>query len=88
MQNQPRLPNAATFDGWKSFEIDCDGQIVSPSKLESGKAEGMLRQTFRCGVAAVLQEDGINRTEKGLCWQKLISRSLRSPIKNLLLSRG
>ena len=60
------LPNAATVEnGWKSLEIDCDGQIVSVTvkpkvwkKLEDAQAN------FPMWVAAVAGKMG-QPTEKG-----------------------
>ena len=60
------LPNATTVEnGWKSFEIDCDGQIVSVTlkpkmfkKLEDAQAN------FPMWVAAVAGKMG-QPTEKG-----------------------
>ena len=54
------LPNAATVEnGWKSFEIDCDGQIISVTikpkmfkKLEDAQAN------FPMWVAAVAGKMG------------------------------
>ena len=60
------LPNAATVEnGWKLFEIDCDGQIISVTlkpkvwkKLEDAQAN------FPMWVAAVAGKMG-QPTEKG-----------------------
>jgi len=60
------LPNAATVEnGWKSFEIDCDGQIISVTlkpkmfkKLEDAQAN------FPMWVAAVAGKMG-QLTDKG-----------------------
>jgi len=60
------LPNAATGEnGWKSFDVDCDGQIVSVTvkpkvwkKLEDAQAN------FPMWVAAVAGKMG-QPTEKG-----------------------
>ncbi|MCY7277851.1 MAG: fertility inhibition FinO-like protein [Phormidesmis sp. CAN_BIN44] len=60
------LPNAATVEnGWKSFEIDCDGRIVSVTikpkmfkKLEDAQAN------FPMWVAAIAGKMG-QPTEKG-----------------------
>ena len=60
------LPNAATVEnGWKSFEIDCDGQIISVTvkpkvwkKLEDAQAN------FPMWVAAVAGKMG-QPTKKG-----------------------
>jgi hypothetical protein len=60
------LPNAATVEnGWKSFEIDCDGQVVSVTvkpkvwkKLEDAQAN------FPMWVAAIAGKMG-QPTEKG-----------------------
>ena len=60
------LPNAATVEnGWKSFEIDCDGQVVSVTvkpkvwkKLEDAQAN------FPMWVAAIAGKMG-QPTKKG-----------------------
>ena len=60
------LPKAATVEnGWKSFEIDCDGQIISVTvkpkiwkKLEDAQA------SFPMWVAAIAGKMG-QPTEKG-----------------------
>jgi hypothetical protein len=60
------LPNAATIEnGWKSFEIDCDGRIVSVTvkpkvwkKLEDAQAN------FPMWVGAIAGKMG-QSTEKG-----------------------
>ncbi|MBC7825766.1 MAG: fertility inhibition FinO-like protein [Candidatus Parcubacteria bacterium] len=60
------LPNAATGEnGWKSFDVDCDGQIVSVTvkpkvwkKLEDAQAN------FPMWVAAIAGKMG-QPTEKG-----------------------
>jgi len=60
------LPDAATVEnGWKSFEVDCEGQIISVTvkpkvwkKLEDAQANGPL------WVAAIAGKMG-QSTEKG-----------------------
>jgi hypothetical protein len=60
------LPNAATVEnGWKSFEIDCDGQIVSVTvKPKVWKKLEDAQTNFPMWVAAIAGKMG-QPTEKG-----------------------
>ncbi len=60
------LPNAATIEnGWKSFEIDCDGQIVSVTvKPKIWKKLEDAQTNFPMWVAAIAGKMG-QSTEKG-----------------------
>ena len=60
------LPNADTVEnGWKSFEIDCDGQIVSVTvKPKVWKKLEDAQTNFPMWVAAIAGKMG-QPTEKG-----------------------
>ena len=60
------LPNANTVEnGWKSFEIDCDGQIVSVTvKPKVWKKLEDAQTNFPMWVAAIAGKMG-QPTEKG-----------------------
>ena len=60
------LPNATTVEnGWKSFEIDCDGQIISVTvKPKVWKKLEDAQTNFPMWVAAIAGKMG-QPTEKG-----------------------